>query len=329
MGDVQSRRGGAFRAIGLSLAGLAVALAVVGCWHDWSTTSQIARDFHTATLLPDGRVLIAGGNNWDLMTVAASAELYDPATGTFSPTGSMTAARAAHTATLLADGRVLVTGGEYLEGTNWGYLSSAELYDPKTGKFSPTGPMGSARWRHSATLLSDGRVLITGGYAGSTLLASAELYDPKTGIFSPTGSMAAALGDHTATALSDGRVLIVGTDASAELYDPKTGIFSPTGSMGTAQDGHTATQLSDGRVLIVGVDAIAELYDPATGTFSPTGSMTTARRLYTATLLSDGRVLVAGGSTGVELGGDLASAELYDPKTGTFSLTGSLTTTAP
>ena len=99
--------------------------------------------------------------------------------------------------------------------------------------------------------------------------------------------------------------------------------------MGTARDGHTATLLSDGRVLIVGDDASAEIYDPKTGTFSPTGSMTTARRLYTATLLLDGRVLVAGGSVGVESGGDLASAELYGPKTGTFSLTGPLATTAP
>ena len=221
MSVTQSRHGTAFRAVGLGLAGLVVALAVVGCWHDWATTSQIAREFHTATLLPDGRVLIAGGMNWDLMTVAASAELYDPATGTFSPTGPMATARAAHTATLLADGRVLITGGEYLDGgTNWAYLSSAELYDPATGKFSPTGPMGSARWRHTATLLSDGRVLVAGGADNKGGLVSAELYDPASGTFSPTGSMAAALLDHTAIALSDGRVLIVGTDASAQLYDP-------------------------------------------------------------------------------------------------------------
>jgi hypothetical protein len=147
MSVAQSRCGTAFRAIRLALAGLAVALAVVGCWHDWATTSQIARELHTATLLPDGRVLIAGGMNWDLSAVASSAELYDPKTGTFSPTGPMATARAAHTATLLADGRVLITGGRNLAGTNWLTLPSAELYDPKTGTFRPTGSLSTtSRW---------------------------------------------------------------------------------------------------------------------------------------------------------------------------------------
>jgi sarcosine oxidase gamma subunit len=185
-----------------------------------------ARSDHTATALSDGRVLIAGGANGS--GVLASAELYDPKTGKFCPTGAMTAARDGPTATLLSDGRVLVAGGETDVMSPQERLASAELYDPKTGTFSPTGSMATARELHTATALSDGRVLIAGGWDGSSTLASAELYDPKTGTFSPTASMATARDTHTATVLSDGRVLIAGGEvlgtstflASAELYQP-------------------------------------------------------------------------------------------------------------
>ncbi|HEY8845606.1 MAG TPA: kelch repeat-containing protein, partial [Candidatus Limnocylindrales bacterium] len=301
-----------------------------------------ARANHTATLLSDGRVLVIGS----VPPALASAELYDPKSGTFSPTGSMTTARSGYTATLLSDGRVLVTGGKE--------LASAELYDPRSGTFSPTGSMATAREGQAATLLSDGRVLVTGGQgeppAGDpTGLASAELYDPRSGTFSPTGPMSGGRVIHTATLLADGRILVTGglqtlhvgggfPLASADLYDPKSGTFSPTGSMATARDGYTATLLSDGRVLVAGgtdlpnaesasgeMLASAELYDPTTGTFSPTGSMATARVGQTATTLADGRVLVTGG---VELltktgpGPFLASADRYDPTTGTFSAIG-------
>jgi hypothetical protein len=183
-----------------------------------------ARELHTATLLPDGRVLIAGG--FGESPYLASAELYDPKTGSFSPTGSMATARELHTATLLSDGLVLIAGGnDSWYSTTSTSFASAELYDPKTGSFSPTGSMATARSYHTATLLSDGLVLIAGGTDGSTWLVSAELYDPKTGSFSPTGSMTTGRAFHTATALPDGRVLIAGGDAfpstaSAELYQP-------------------------------------------------------------------------------------------------------------
>jgi hypothetical protein len=286
------------------------------------------RSNNTATLLLNGRVLIAGN--------PAAAELYDPTTGNFTMTGSLALSRAGATATLLDDGRVLIAGGNPWSEIDpyfaCGAGNSAELYDPSTGTFIPTGSMTTARAYHTATRLDDGRVLIAGGYDCTHYAASAELYDPKSGTFSATGSMAQARYGDTATPLLDGRVLIAGGSsgyphpgfASAELYDPATGNFTATGSMTDYRQSATATRLVDGRVLIAGgrgwqLDLMsAELYDPASGTFALTGAMTIGRIGHTATLLPDGRVLVAGG------GLQRKSAELYEPVSGTFSPTGSM-----
>ncbi len=290
-----------------------------------STRSSLGtgRYNHTATPLPNGKVLLAGGLGSGSAALA-SAELYDPTTDTFTPTGSMGAARGNHTATLLPNGKVLVAGGT-------GGGASAELYDPGTGTFTPTGSMSTGRQDHTATLLPNGLLLIVGGYTPSTsnYLASAELYDPGTGTFAPTGSMGAARYGHTATLLADGKVLIAGSHntgagylASAELYDPGAGTFTPTGSMGAARALHTATLLPNGKVLVAGgfdgaaILASAELYDPDAGTFAPTGSMGAARMYHTATLLPNGGVLIAGGYS---IGGTaLASAELYEADWGGF-----------
>jgi hypothetical protein len=260
---------------------------------------------HVAVLLGNGLVLIAGG--FGNTATLASAELYDPATGLFTATGSMAHARSHPSATLLGSGKVLLAGG--WAGT--APLDSAELYDPASGTFSLVGSMHSPRSGHTATLLSDGRVLVVGGQ-GLGAPASAEIYDPATNLFTVTGSLATGREDHTATLLGNGRVLVAGgfntscgtyrDCASAELYDPATGLFTATGSMAHSRGGHTASVLPDGRVLVAGgshyIASVeqAELYDPATATFSAAGTMSGhGRHVQTATILQDGRVALIGG----------------------------------
>jgi hypothetical protein len=306
------------------------------------------REGHTATLLGDGRVLIAGGmNNFGYRTVEKSADIYDPASGTFTPVGNMTDAREGHTATLLPDGRVLLTGGRD-NGTV--SLDSAELYYPGSRTFAKTSRMAHGREAHTATLLRDGKVLIVGGGesglpGGYITLSSSELYDPVSGTFSPGGKLLQERFGHSATLLRDGRVLVVGGHSgrvtglgvfaaygflsalsSAELYDPEMHSFSITGAMVRPHYLHTATILSNGRVLVAGGWNIkgpapvgigdAEIYDPASGRFGETDRLNVPRLDQTANLLSDGRVLVAGGMD--SQGRVTASCELYDPASGMF-----------
>lgn len=203
------------------------------------------------------------------------------------------------------------------------------------GEWLPADAMNEGRFRHAATLLADGQVIVAGGYNSGGALSSAELYNPASGSWSITSSLGQARQYLTATLLPNGRVLVAGgsdsastEQSSAELYDPATGTWSSTGSMSQARDSHTATLLANGKVLVAGGEgngtgaiASAELYDPATGTWSPTGSMAQARYFHTATLLADGRVLVVGG---FGTPARLSSAEIYDPATGTWSPAGNL-----
>ena len=315
----------------------------------WTATGNMitARADHTATLLPDGKVLVAGGNDFVgsnfVGFLPASAELYDPSSGSWTATGTMVTPRTGHTATLLPDGKVLVAGGAGGSGSDGGWATSAELYDPSGGSWTATGTMVSPRQWHTATLLPDGKVLVAGGWGGvlGLPLASAELYDPSSGSWTATGNMITARADHTATLLPDGKVLVAGGDkqasptamvvAAAELYDPSSGSWTATGSMGMARRGHTATLLPDGKVLVAGGSIIssatgalaaAELYDPSSGSWTATGSMGSARGGHTATLLPDGKVLVAGGWGSRPISFELANtataaAELYDPGSGT------------
>ena len=286
---------GALVAVGL-VANLVLQPAALTYAGTFTATGSMgaARAGATATLLPDGRVLVAGGTS-DSEAALGSAELYDPQNGTFSATGSLVAPRVSATAVLLADGRVLIAGGNGTDG-NAGIaaLASAELYDPQTGTFTATGSMQTARVSCTMTVLADGRVLMAGGSNDHDRLelASAEVYDPTTGTFAAAGSMAIGREGAAAALLPDGRVLVAGgavsvdastgtITASAELFDPATGTFGPTGSMAMPLEWRAATLLIDGRVLVVGGRGLgsmldgsvsAELYDPGPAGSRPPGS---------------------------------------------------------
>jgi hypothetical protein len=280
------------------------------------------RSGHSATLLQDGRVLIAGGmrRNQDFYR---SAELYDPANGKFQATGAMTLARVGHAAVLLRSGKVLIVGGF----VGHDCTDSAEVYDPAAGNFSAIGKMTAVRGDARATLLTIGDVLITGGADSDRPggIASAELFRAADSKFEAVSPMHFPRISHTSTLLQDGRVLITGgrgesVTASAEIYDPAIKKFSVTGNMITARYKHTAGPLPDGRVLIAGgsdnrdwhgTTASAEIYDPHTGKFSATSPLSDNRFKLPvdAAQLASGELVIAGGSKTVEL---------YDPASSKF-----------
>ena len=357
------------------------AVPSLGSSNTWTPTGSIttARTGHTATLLANGEVLVAGGGN---TTILPSAELYNQATGKWTATGSMTTARTDHTATLLANGEVLVAGGLSNGGSPIGTscASTAELYNPSTGQWTTTGSMTKTRGNHTAQLLPNGKVLVAGGLcSGGFTYAdnSAELYDPSTGSWKATGSMNAARANTAATWLTNGQVLIArgnGTSSGArstELHNPSTGKWILTDSMNVYRPNLRATLLTNGDVLVFGGTGLAssasEFYNPTKKKWTMTGqyyvapsisghtltlvgtgkaqvaggrdkySITSYSRLYdsstnswpfndasamnhvhefhTATLLPNGQVLVAGGFDGST---QLASAELYTPPLGPY-----------
>ncbi len=266
----------------------------------------------------------------------ASADLYDPATGAFSPVeGSLGTGRDGHVAIRMGNGKVLIAGG-----VNNHHLNDAEIFDPSVGSFSPTGSMKMVRSGAGAALVPSGGVLIAGGYNG-TYLSTAEIYEPVTGTFSYANrAMTIARQNPVLTRLQSGSILIAGGFngaflRDAEIYEPQTGLFSSTGLMRVARTGHTATVLDSGKVLVAGgcnnlqgsevfcnnYLSSAEVYDPVSNTFALVSSMTTARKGHAATLLQDGRVLISGGTDGT---GELLSAEIYDPETGVFAPTGGM-----
>ena len=295
-----------------------------------TTGMLVPRCGHTATLLSNGKVLLAGGASIDGET--ATAELYDPAAGTFTATGSMNSPREGHTATLLSNGKVLIAGGVNCPNTCDSPYTTTELYDPSAGTFAPTGSMAAAHYGGTATLLSNGNVLIAGGSGPCTPSGcmnenTAEIYNPGTGTFTSTGNMLISGSEQTAALLPNGKLLFVGglaigePTATAEVYDPSSGTFSQTGNLNTPRNLTTATTLPNGTVLIAGGVSLtnyptaAEIYDPSSGTFAMTGSMHEPRIYTTATLLSDGSVVIAGGGYFVAV----ASTEFYNPSTGVFT----------
>jgi len=334
----------------------------------WTPTTGFttARGDHSATLLPNGRLLAAGGSNG---TIFASTEFYDYASGSWAPGPAMSFGRFEHAATMLPDGRVLVVGGQngpvlataelldvdlpsWTAGPNMGIgrtessltllrngkvlavggvgQNTAEVYDPGAGAWTPTANNLSAqRWRHTATLLGDGTLLVAGTVVSISAGNTAEIYDPGTNAWSPTSSMSIDRNWHTATLLPCGEVLVVGGEtvgsvilASAERYNPKTKLWRPTAPLATGRWKHTATLLADGRVLVTGGFnggqlSSAQIYDPVAETWSATaGPMTVGRYHHLATLLPSGKVLISGGF-------NVATAELFNPATGTFAGTGS------
>ena len=300
-----------------------------GTWEGtWSTTGALtaARDQHTTTLLPNGKVLAVGGAGTS--SPLSNSDLYDPASGIWTATGSLHDARQWHTATLLTNGQVLAAGGSGGSGP----LASAESYNPASGTWARTNSLQAARFFHTATLLANGKVLAAGGGGNSGFVASAELFDPASGAWTTTGSLNTNRSSHTATLLPNGQVLVAGgwngsPMASSELYNPAAGTWATSGPLHTARQSHTATLLPNGQILVVGgyngaLLASAELYNPASGTWTNSGSLNTARQCHTATLLPNGKVLVAGGIS--SSGWATNSAELYDPASGVWTPTGSL-----
>jgi hypothetical protein len=288
-----------------------------------------ARLRHTSTLLQNGKVLLTGGTSaYNKGVIQASAELFDPATGTFTSIPPMTRGRYYHTATLLQDGKVLITGGTSPGG---GTTNTAELFDPASETFTAISSMITARYGHTATLLQSGEVLIAGGF-GNGATDKAELFDPSTETFRALPPMVTMERfRHTATLLQNGKVLLaggsfgVGFTNKAELFDPVSGTFTALPSMNSVRDEHTATLLPNGTVLLAGgrgeqgaTNNTAELFDPALGNFIPLPAMTTPRESHSATLLPSGKVLLAGGGMFGAYGA-WNTAELFDPVSSTFA----------
>ncbi len=290
---------------------------------------SVIRRGGTATTLPNGLILLAGGEFGQSDAASFTASLFDPASQTVAETNHLTVARSDHTATLLDDGRVLILGGRHYPGNGSPVanqsvvaLDSAEIYDPATGTFAEIGPMNVPRAGHTATRLPDGTVLITGGYSTTqtgrlSMPTAAEIFDPGSDTFRLIGSMVSPRGHHTATVLQDGQVLLVGGadrygprgerlsyTGAAEVFDPKTETFTRVDPLVTERAGHSATLLPDGRVLIIGGanerggPLTTEVYDPDTHRFERGPTATVAHQATVAPLLADGRVLAAGSGPG-------------------------------
>ncbi len=306
--------------VGMPSAGRA---ATSGTWTNTGTMNA-ARVGHTATLLANGQVLVAGGENSG--AGLTSAELYNPATGKWTSTGSMATGRYAHTAVLLSTGQVLVAGG--IVSTNIHgvvtYTAAAELYNPSTGKWSVTGSMAAPRFAHGIALLQSGQVLVAGGYNANGILTSSELYEASTGAWTSTGSLNFARSTH-ATLLESGQVLMAGgglNSNTAELYS--NGAWTLTSTMKFGHPGTSAALLSNGDVVVFGghlASYSGEFYDPVAGTWTATHNIGVNPPSGPLTMLATGKVLLAGGESGY---GTDALCRLYDASSLSWLLTGSM-----
>ncbi|CAF3764062.1 unnamed protein product [Adineta steineri] len=310
---------------------------------EWYNTSNMnnRRSMHTASVLANGHVLIAGGDYGREMN---DSELYDPLAGTWTTTGSMNNARFGHVASVLSNGKVLVIGGSRVGNNEMISLNSAELYNPSTETWTTTGNMHFTRVGHTSSILNNGKLLVIGGLGVSDgygpSLNTSELYDPSTEIWTipnNTGNTQRR-SMHTASVLTDGQVVVAGgwvsndVTKSVVLYDPSSESWTPTSSLNNARYSHTASILKNGKVLVTGgmgqiVLNTTELYDPSTRRWKTTGSLNNARYSHKASVLKNGKVLVTGGrsiSNGDNI--SLNSTELYDPSTETWTVMAHMST---
>jgi hypothetical protein len=293
---------------------------------------NVARDGQTATLLANGEVLVAGGRN-ATNGFLASSEVYNPATGKWTLAGNMSIARFDHNAVLLNDGEVLVAGGlDPNACCGAPPLATAELFNPATGEWTPTGSMGTGRENFVLIALANGKVLAAGGniYPG---LTSAELYDPGPGTWSPTGSTVEGLQESEAVLLPNGEVFAFGNH---EIYNPIMGTWStapsPPTNSGTVD---FMTLLPSGQVWVGNID---ELFNPSTAQWTTFGQPSCVIPQKEdcgggAALLTTGQVLVAGGTVQVEISGapdrriqdqTITTAVLWNPATLGWTSTGNL-----
>lgn len=282
------------------------------------------RTGHSATMLANGKILVAGGNNSS--GYVAAAELYDPVSRAWTSAGNLITPRVSHTATLLPSGKVLVAGGAPAAGDA---TATAELYDPATNAWTPAQPMVTARAEHTATLLPSGKLLVGGGTSadGVSSLASAELYDPATGTWSVAGSLGTPRRLHAAILLANGKVLAAGgcngactSLASTEIYDPQANAWTVAGSMKTDRQYFTLTLLPGGLVLALGGSnpsgllSSGEYFDPNFNSWTQSGGLKSRRRMHTATWLANGQLLIAFGQYSALSGAGPGDFELFDPK---------------
>ncbi len=258
---------------------------------------NMPRMLHKANALPDGRILLSGGTSRPGNPITASTEIYDPATGQFTPAAPMLTARRQHAAVTLQDGRILVAGGMSPAST---YTNTAEIYDPATGQWTATGNLNFARYDTAGLLLADGRVMITDKTNASAY--QADIYDPATGLFTKTGYMLERPNGSGLVLLPDGRVLKMGGFANntysrnAELWDPVTNQWTATGQMNEQRQTIQPVVLADGKVLVAGgrrewSHNTTEVYDPATGTFTAAANMPTAFEPTNASVLPGGDII--------------------------------------
>ncbi|HKW27824.1 MAG TPA: kelch repeat-containing protein [Verrucomicrobiae bacterium] len=308
-----------------------------GNWTDTGSIGTSERFAFPLTVLPNGEVLASGGEAVFQIATYFESDLYNPTNGTWQTTGYMNYARQYHTATLLTNGLVLAAGGLTV-GSGGQTLSACELYSPATGLWTNTGSMKTARYSHTAVLLTNGFVLVAGGISNSVTLASSELYNPTAGTWTSTGNLNTPRAFASAFLLTNGTVLVVGgqgtnnaTLSSAEIYNPGTGLWHYTASPMLASQYQPISQLlPDGRVLVAGgstngttVTGFSELYNPVSDSWSQTGFMNTPCEAAGSVLLTNGVVLVAGGNDG-NSGNYMTNAELFVPGTGIWTVTGSM-----